>query len=173
MPGVGAAFFHLTMNENKDTNAAFFIGLPRLLAQVAALTMIVAAVASLWRFFALQSPSSPLHMGPLRGPIESLAEGCWIAGFGGLAIAAILPRLDADHRLVRRVYFLLLVGWGIMLVGLVAGAFLGTSGTQVIKAYPRTVAVLFIKLTGFVFVSAGLLHLAVAFFRSGRGGSRG
>ena len=42
-----------------------------------------------------------------------------------------------------------------------------------IKAYPRTVAVLFIKLTGFVFVSAGLLHLAVAFFRSGRGGSRG
>ncbi len=112
-------------------------------------------------------------MGPLRGPIESLADGCWIAGFGGMAIAAIIPRLGADHRLAKRVCLLLLVGWGIMLVGLVAGAFLGTSGTQVIKAYPRTVAVLFIKLIGFVFVLVGLLHLAVAVFRSGRGGLRG
>jgi hypothetical protein len=160
------------MNENTNKDTTSLIGLPRLVARVAALTLIVAALASLWRFFALQSPSSPLHMGPLRGPIESLAEGCWIAGFGGMAVAAILPRLGADHRLVKRVCLLLLVGWGIMLVGLVAGAFLGTSGTQVIKAYPRTIAVLFIKLTGFVFVLAGLLHLAVAAFRSGRGGSR-
>lgn len=160
------------MNESKDKGTIFLTSLPRLVARVAVLTLIVAAIASLWRFFALQSPSSPLHIGPLRGPIESLAEGCWIAGFGGMAIAAVLPRFGADHRLAKRVCLLLLVGWGIMLVGLVAGALLGTSGTQVIKAYPRTVAVLFIKLTGFVFVLAGLLHLAVAAFRRGRGGSR-
>jgi hypothetical protein len=45
----------------------------RVLPAVALASLVLAALASAWRFFAAQSPSSPLYLGPLLGPIESVA----------------------------------------------------------------------------------------------------
>ena len=45
---------------------------------------------------------------------------------------------------------------------MLAGALLGTTGTQVIRSYPRTVAVLLAKLAGFATLLAGLVQLLIA-----------
>jgi len=102
----------------------------------AAITLLVALISSLWRFLAAQSPSSPLHLGPLLGPIESLSYACWVAGFGGLAVAAIMRSSDFDRRAAKKISTALVVGWVLLLSGLILGAVLGTYGTQVIKALP-------------------------------------
>ena len=133
------------------------------------MTLIIGALASAWRLFAAQSPSSPLHIGPLVGPIDTLEMACWIAGFGGLAIAALLNSGLLDGRAARKAAILLLLGWGLFLAGLLTGAILGTHGTQIIKAYPRTVAVLLFKLFGFLAVLSGLVSLLISVVR-GRGG---
>ena len=140
----------------------------RRLAACSAGTLLVAAVASAWSFLAAQSPSSPLHLGPLLGPIESLARTCWLAGAVGLSLTAVLPTLglrEKDERLALR---LLALGWAVLLGGMVAGALLGTTGTQVIKAFPRTVAVMLVKLAGFTALLAGLTSLLVGLLRRPR-----
>jgi len=134
-------------------------------AGVGVVTLIVAALSSVWLFLALQSPSSPLHLGPLVGPIESLVRACWLAGFGAFALAAFFEVLNLQVQDERRIVFALVAGWAVLMTGFVAGAFLGTCGVQVIKAYPRTVTVLLIKLVGFISVSSGFVLLAIGVFR--------
>jgi len=131
-------------------------------------TLLVAATASAWSFLAAQSPSSPLHVGPLVGPIDSLARACWLAGAVGLSLTAVLPSLslrEGDERLALR---LLALGWAVLLGAMLAGALLGTTGTQVIKAFPRTVAVMLVKLAGFATLLAGLTSLLVGLLRRSR-----
>ena len=144
----------------------------RALVIASTLTLIAAALASVWRFLAAQSPSSPIHLGPLVGPIDNLAIGSWIAGGIGLALAGVWTRLELARGPARRIVMLLVGGWTILLIGLVVGAVLGTTGTQVIKAYPRTVTVLMIKLVGFVALLIGLVRLAAATLMVGRGSDR-
>jgi hypothetical protein len=138
------------------------------LAASSAVTLIVAAAASAWSFLAAQSPSSPLHLGPLAGPVDSLARACWLAGAIGLSLAAVLPGLALREADERRTLRLLAVGWAVLLGAMVAGAILGTTGTQVIKAYPRTVAVMLAKFAGFAALVAGLASLLVGVLRRPR-----
>jgi NAD/NADP transhydrogenase beta subunit len=138
------------------------------LAASSAATLVVAAAASAWSFLAAQSPSSPLHVGPLAGPIDSLARACWLAGAVGLSLAAVLTIVSMREADERRTLRLLALGWIILLGAMVAGAILGTTGTQVIKAYPRTVAVMLAKFAGFAALLAGLLSLLVGLLRRPR-----
>ena len=131
-------------------------------------TLVIAAVASAWGFLAAQSPSSPLHLGPLVGPVDSLARACWIAGAVGLSLAAALPALSLRPGDERRAVVLLGIAWAILLAAMCAGALLGTTGTQVIKAYPRTVAVMLGKFAGFAALLAGLVSLLVGIRRRPR-----
>jgi hypothetical protein len=140
----------------------------RPLAVASVATLLVAAIASAWSFLAAQSPSSPLHLGPLLGPIESLARTCWLAGAVGLALTAALPALGLREKNARLALRLLGLGWVILLGGMVAGALLGTTGTQVIQAFPRTVAVMLVKLAGFTALLAGLAALLVGLLRRPR-----
>jgi len=153
-------------SKNQPQPTAGLGGPARLLGSAAALTLLVAALSSIWRFLAAQSPSSPIHVGPLVGPIENLATAGWIAGVAGLALAALWPRLALAPATARRIAILLVGGWAVLLVGLALGAVLGTTGTQVIKAYPRTVTVLMIKLVGFVALLIGLARLVGAVLRA-------
>lgn len=145
----------------------------RLLPGVAVSTLVIAALASAWRFFAAQSPSSPIHLGPLLGPVESLAAAAWIGGVAGLALTAALPRLALDPRAERRAVIALTCGWLVLLASFVAGAFLGTHGTQVIRAYPRTVVVMLVRLLGFLLTFAGLVALLLGILRRRPGSDRG
>jgi hypothetical protein len=140
----------------------------RLPAVASAVTLLVGAIASAWAFLASQSPSSPLHVGPLVGPVEALAHACWLAGALGFALVAALPALGLREDDERRTVRLLALGWAVLLGGLIAGAVLGTSGTQVIKAFPRTVAVVLVKLAGYAGVLFGLLSLLVGALRRPR-----
>jgi len=144
----------------------------RLLPVTAAATLVIAALASGWRFFAAQSPSSPIFIGPLLGPIEALALAAWLGGITGLALSAALPRMQLAARAERRVVLLLVCGWIVLLASFVTGAVLGTHGTQVIRAYPRTLAVMLIRLPGFLILFAGLISLLVALLRRGPGADR-
>lgn len=139
---------------------------------MAVVTLVVAALASGWRFFAAQSPSSPVHIGPLVGPVESLALVAWLGGIAGLALCAALPRMGLPARAERRVVLLLVCGWVVLLASFVAGALLGTHGTQVIRAYPRTLTVMLIRLPGFLVLLAGLVALLVALLRRPPGADR-
>jgi hypothetical protein len=138
------------------------------LAVASVVTLLVAALASAWSFLAAQSPSSPLHLGPLVGPIDSLARSCWLAGVVGLSLTAALPTLGLREGDERRTLRLLALGWAVLLGGMVAGALLGTTGTQVIQAFPRTVAVMLVKLAGFAALLAGLTSLLVGLLRRPR-----
>jgi hypothetical protein len=140
----------------------------RVLAVASTATLVFAAIVSAWGFLAAQSPSSPLHVGPLVGPIVSLAQACWLAGAIGLALAAALPGLSLRVGDERRTLALLALGWAILLVAMTAGAILGTTGTQVIKAYPRTVAVMLGKFAGFAALLAGLVSFLVGLLRRTR-----
>jgi hypothetical protein len=140
----------------------------RRFAASSAVTLVVAAAASAWSFLAAQSPSSPLHIGPLVGPIDSLARACWLAGALGLSLTAALPALAMREADERRTLRLLALGWAVLLGAMIAGALLGTTGTQVIKAYPRTVAVMLAKFAGFAALLAGLLSLLVGVLRRSR-----
>jgi hypothetical protein len=140
----------------------------RRVAIAAVASLVIAAIASAWGFLAAQSPSSPLHVGPLVGPIESLARACWIAGAIGLALSAALPSLALRPADERRAVILLALGWLVVALALLAGALLGTSGTQVIAAYPKTAAVILVKLAGFAVLLAGLVWLLVGVVRRGR-----
>jgi hypothetical protein len=130
-----------------------------LLAVTSLATLAIAAVASAWRLLASQSPSSPLHVGPLLGPIEVLADNAWLGGVAGLALLAALPRLGLPVAGERRAVRLLAAGWIVLLVAFVAGAALGTNGTQIIAAFPRTLVVLAARLAGFTLLAAGLVVL--------------
>jgi hypothetical protein len=149
-------------SDNQARSIAALDGPAWALLIASALTLVLAALASIWRFLAAQSPSSPIHLGPLVGPIDNLATGCWIAGVAGLALAALWPRLGLARGPSRRIVVLFVGGWTVLLAGLILGAALGTTGTQVIKAYPRTVTVLMIKLVGFFALLVGLVRLAAA-----------
>jgi hypothetical protein len=140
----------------------------RPLAAISAVTLVVAAAASAWAFLAAQSPSSPLHVGPLVGPIDSLARSCWLAGAVGFSLAAALPALDLCEPDERRALRLLGIGWAVLLLAMAAGALLGTTGTQVIEAYPRTVAVMLGKSAGFAVLLAGLVALLFGLLRRSR-----
>ena len=133
-----------------------------------AATLVLAAAASAWSFLAAQSPSSPLHVGPLAGPVDALARACWLAGALGFALAAALPSLALREADERRALRLLALGWVILLGAMIAGSLLGTTGTQVIKAFPRTVAVMLVKLAGFTALLAGLTSLLVGLLRRSR-----
>ena len=134
-------------------------------AVIAATSLVAAAIASLWAFLAAQSPSSPLHLGPLVGPIEALARACWLAGAVGLSLSVALPALELDAARERWALRLLAAGWVVLFVAMLAGALLGTTGTQVIRSYPRTVLVLLGKLAGFAVLLAGLAQLLIAVAR--------
>jgi len=138
---------------------------PRLLAVASAVTLLVAVAASLWRVLAAQSPSSPLHVGPLLGPIDSLADACWIAGFGGLALASVIAAGLVRRREATRAAALLGIGWALVLAGLILGAVAGTTGVQIIKAYPRTVAALLMKMVGCLGILSGVAYLAAGLLR--------
>ena len=138
------------------------------MAVAATVALVVAAVASAWSFLAAQSPSSPLHLGPLVGPIDALARACWLAGAVGLALTAALPALALRPTDERRALRLLAIGAAALFGAMLAGAILGTTGTQVIKAYPRTVAVMLTKSAGFVMLLAGLVALLVGVLRRPR-----
>jgi hypothetical protein len=166
LTGVGAAFS--VVDELRDKR---FGG--RLLPILAVVTLVIAALASGWRFFAAQSPSSPVHIGPLLGPIESLVAWAWLGGIAGLTLCAALPRMRLAFRAERRVVLLLAIGWIILLASFLAGAVLGTHGTQVIRAYPRTLTVMLIRLPGFLILLAGLVALLVALLRRAPGADRG
>ncbi|MCK9459155.1 MAG: hypothetical protein M0R80_05910 [Proteobacteria bacterium] len=140
----------------------------RALAVASTATLLFAAVVSAWGFLAAQSPSSPLHVGPLVGPVVSLAQACWLAGAIGFALAAALPTLSLRKGDERRTVALLALGWAILVVAMTAGAVLGTTGTQVIKAYPRTVAVMLGRFAGFAALLAGLVSLLVGLLRRPR-----
>lgn len=129
------------------------------MAAFAAASLLAGAVASAWAFLAAQSPSSPLHVGPLVGPIEALARACWIAGAVGLSLSAALPSLGLPAAKERRTARLLGAGWLVLAAAMLAGAILGTTGTQVIQAYPKTVAVILGKVAGFAVLLAGLVSL--------------
>jgi hypothetical protein len=126
----------------------------RALLLAAAAAFVLAVLASGWEFLASQSPSSPLHVGPLAGPVARLASACWLAGATGLALWCALGRLGLPPRRARRLVRLGLTGWWLLLAGFVVGAVLGTHGVQVIGAYPRMVAVLLFKVAGFVSLAA-------------------
>jgi hypothetical protein len=158
--------FRTVESERKRLSAG------RLLPGAAIATLLIAALASGWRFFGAQSPSSPLHVGPLLGPVESLALVAWIGGGILLALFAAFPRLGIDPRAERRAVLLLVAGWVVLLASFVAGAFLGTHGTQVFRAYPRTIVVMLIRLPGFVLIVAGLIASLVGALRRGPGAVR-
>jgi hypothetical protein len=139
----------------------------RWLAIIAAASLVGGALASVWGFLAAQSPSSPLHVGPLVGPIESLARACWLAGGIGLSLAAAIPALSLPERDERLTLRLIAAGWCALFASMLTGALLGTTGTQIIEAYPRTVAVMFGKLVGFAVLVAGLVSLLRAVARRG------
>jgi len=138
------------------------------MAVIAAASLVLASIASVWSFLAAQSPSSPLHLGPLAGPIDSLARSCWLAGAVGLSLSAGLHALELDAADERRIVRLLGIGWIILCAAMLAGALLGTNGTQVIQAYPKTVAVMLGKLSGFSALCAGLVSLLIAVARRSR-----
>jgi hypothetical protein len=144
----------------------------RLIPVLSVITLVIAALASGWRFFAAQSPSSPIHIGPLLGPVESLALFAWIGGLAGLAIYSALPRMQLAARDERRTVLMLAAGWIVLLASFIVGAALGTHGTQVIRAYPRTLTVMLIRLPGFLILLAGLVSLLVAVLRRAPGPDR-
>jgi hypothetical protein len=126
----------------------------RALLLSAAAAFVVAVLASGWEFLASQSPSSPLYLGPLAGPVARLASACWLAGAAGLALWSALGRLGLPLERSRRPVRLALAGWWLLCAGVALGAALGTHGVQVVGAYPRGVAVLLLKLAGFVSLAA-------------------
>ncbi|HUT77565.1 MAG TPA: hypothetical protein VM285_07755 [Polyangia bacterium] len=126
----------------------------RALLLSAAAALVLAVLASGWEFLASQSPSSPLHVGPLAGPVSRLAMTSWLAGIAGLVLWSVLGRLGLPPERIRRSLRFALAGWWLLCAGLVLGAVLGTHGVQVIGAYPRGVAVLLFKLAGFVSLAA-------------------
>lgn len=160
--------FFVAVNQERDKRLG-----AKLLPMLAVITLVIAALASAWRFFAAQSPSSPIHLGPLLGPVESLALAAWIGGVAGLALTAVLPRLGLDPSAERRVVIALVCGWVVLLASFFAGALLGTHGTQVIRAYPRTVVVMLIRLLGFLLTLAGLVALLLGLLRRGPDPDRG
>jgi len=120
----------------------------RALLLSAAAALAFAVLASAWEFFASQSPSSPLHLGPLAGPVGRLASACWLAGATGLALWSVLGSMGLPARRVRRLKLLALCGWWTLFIGFALGAALGTHGVQVIGAYPRVKLVVAVKLLG-------------------------
>jgi len=141
-----------------------------LLLRAGAAALAAAAIASAWSLLAAQSPSSPLHVGPLREPVESLALAAWLAGIGEIALAAVISRLEPDPARALGLAATVAAGVAIMLCGFCLGAVLGTHGNQVIKAYPRTLVVLLVKVCGYLALLAGLVSLARAAFGKRRGG---
>jgi hypothetical protein len=128
----------------------------------AAAALVLAALASGWEFFASQSPSSPIYVGPLVGPVARLASACWFAGVAGLALWSVVDRLGLPAERTRRPLRFALAGWWLLCAGFVLGAALGTHGVQVIGAYPRGVAVLVLKLAGFVSLTAFAVDFLLA-----------
>jgi len=55
--------------------------------------LVVAAAASVWSLLANQAPGSPLYLGMLAGPIESVRDSAAVLGLVFIAVASLLPGL--------------------------------------------------------------------------------
>ncbi len=146
------SFFGDAVTQQKDSGNRPARDLALLISS--AMAFVLAVLASGWEFFASQSPSSPIHVGPLVGPVAHLASACWLAGAAGLALWSTLGRLGLPPERTRRPVRFALAGWWLLFAGFALGAVLGAHGVQVIGAYPRGVAVLLLKLAGFVSLAA-------------------
>lgn len=59
--------------------------------------LVIGAGCSLWALLAKQAPGSPVYLGMLAGPIESVRDSATVLGLVFLAVASLLPGL-ADGR---------------------------------------------------------------------------
>lgn len=55
--------------------------------------LVVAAAASVWAMLARQAPGSPVYLGMLSGPIETLRDSATVLGLVFVSTALLLPSL--------------------------------------------------------------------------------
>lgn len=123
------------------------------LARLATLGWAVAALGKAWAFVAEQSPSSPLYVGMLPGPIDSLAQtGFWLGTVCWVSVWAV-PRLFPDGS-PRWWVPSMHVGVFTMLVAAGYAAARGVHGVQVFDPRVQAQVVVGMRLVGFVCVVA-------------------
>jgi len=130
--------------------------------------LALGASGGVWHFFASQSPSSPLHLSFLPGPIQRFA-------FWSLALGVILPLLslllplavDDDARRDRLERWLL-VGAGLKIAGMMLGAVWGVYGVQIIDPRPKSVTVMTLRIFGDAILVVLFVRLAWTFLRRQR-----
>lgn len=103
--------------------------------------MALGALAWVWRFFALQAPSSAWHAPGFSQAIDGLAVQAWILG---LAVHALGPRAEAR----RGVFGLTAAGAVLSLAAHATSAAVGLVGVQLRDARPGAVWVLIARIVG-------------------------
>ena len=125
------------------------------------------AWASVWHFFASQSPSSPFHAGFLPGPVQRFAFWALATGVMLPVLAGILPRAlepAAQDRFARW----LLVATALKMTGLALGGIWSVYGVQVVDPNPKSVVVMALRILGDAIGVVLLTRLAVVWLRSRR-----
>jgi hypothetical protein len=116
-----------------------------------------AGLAGVWETLASQAPGSPLYIGVLPGPVESLRE---IAlELGGLLLLAGM--LLGERALPKRTLWLIGVGLLLTLVSATYAAAVGMHAVQVRDLRPEAIWLFLAKFLGRGLVCAGLVEIAV------------
>ena len=123
--------------------------------------------ASLWHFFASQSPSSPFHVGFLPGPVQRFAFWALASGVLLPVLSGILPRVVAPAAQARFARWLL-VATALKLAGLALGACWSVYGVQIVDPRPKSVVVMTLRILGDAMLLVLMTRLAIAWLRTAR-----
>ncbi|HKU44075.1 MAG TPA: hypothetical protein VJR89_38205 [Polyangiales bacterium] len=127
----------------------------RVLLRLAVIVLCVAAAAGVWEVLASQAPGSPISIGMLPGPIESLRETATLLGL--LLLAAVCLVRDT---LPRALGIALHVAVGVTLLAGLYGAVTGMHGVQAIDLRADAIALFAAKYAGRLAVATCLLLIA-------------
>lgn len=127
----------------------------RVVLRLAVIVLCVAAGAGVWEMLASQAPGSPLWIGMLPGPIESLRETATLLGLLLLAaswlVSAALPRA---------LEFALHATVALTLLAALYGAATGMHGVQAVDLRSDAVVLFAAKVAGKLGVATCLLLIA-------------
>jgi hypothetical protein len=131
--------------------------------------LALGSLGSVWHFFASQSPSSPLHVSFLPGPIQRFAFWALALGVVLPICALVLPIAVDDVARRDRIARWLISGAGLKIAGLLLGGLWGVYGVQIVDPRPRSVTVMTLRIFGDAILVVLFVRLAWAFLRRQRG----
>jgi len=135
--------------------------------RLAIIVLALGGLAGVWEVLAIQAPGSPLYLGTLPGPVQTLREAAFTLGFLLLFASLALPRLAQapGSRLLLGVVVSLYLGTALSLGASLYGAAHGMHGEQLLDLRPDAAPLFVVKHVGHLLVGGALFTLAVGMLR--------